>query len=258
MLADSKIDMDMLNQHWGFFPGQDTGKARIFLKDIENDRIIDKTFSYTSIQPNGTRTWRFDGASLQMQLRANGTLAVQYTENGSALRTFLFVVLPNEIDDIILQENARRSGLFQRIYNQGPAFSSTNYGTLTLNRNGSFSWTGFDLLIPHIIPSSTQGTGRVTMRIFLAPSLENRYAGAFTLQFNGEKGADVNFLYSFETQGLRLEYISKNCIDGVTVTRKESSPTIIYFFKGVLQSEVSAEPNGNFSDDTSDVDIIIE
>ncbi|MDR1074282.1 MAG: SH3 domain-containing protein [Treponema sp.] len=232
MLANNTIDIDMISQHWGFYPGQDSGKARLFLKDVENDRIIDTTFSYTSIQPNGARAWRFDGASLQMQLRSDNVLAVQYTENGGAFRTFLFVTLPTDIDDIILQENARRSGHFMRIYNQGPLFSSANYGSLTLNRNGSFSWSGFDLLIPHIIPASIQGTGKVVMRLYLDSSLENRYAGAFTLQFNGRKDADVDFLYSFESQGLRIEYAPKNCIDGVTVVRRDTSPTIVYFFKG--------------------------
>ncbi|MDR0557452.1 MAG: SH3 domain-containing protein [Treponema sp.] len=232
MLANNTIDLDMLNQHWGFYPGQDSGKARLFLKDVENDKIIDNTFSYTSIQPNGARAWRFDGASLQMQLRSDNMLAVQYTENGGALRTFLFVTLPTDIDDIILQENALRSNRFMRIYNQGPLFSSANYGSLTLNRNGSFSWSGFDLLIPHIIPASVQGAGRIAMRLYLDSSLENRYAGAFTLQFNGRRDADVDFLYSFESQGLRIEYIPKNCIDKVTVVRRDTSPTVVYFFKG--------------------------
>ncbi|MDR0375505.1 MAG: SH3 domain-containing protein [Treponema sp.] len=232
MIANNNIDLDMLSQHWGFYPGQDTGEARLFLKDMEADKIIDKTFSYTSILPNGARAWRFDGASLQMQLRSENALAVQYTESGSATRTFLFVTLPKDIDDIILQENALRSSLFMRIYNQGPLFSSANYGSLTLSRNGSFSWSGFDLLIPHIIPASVQGAGNVVMRLYLDPSLENRYAGAFTLQFSGGRGADVDFLYSFENQGLRVEYIPKNCLDGVTVLRRDTSPTIIYFFKG--------------------------
>ncbi|MDR2446895.1 MAG: SH3 domain-containing protein [Treponema sp.] len=232
MIANNKIDLDMLSQHWGFYPGQDTGKARLFLKELETDKIIDKTFSYTSIQPNGVRAWRFDGASLQMQLRSDSMLAVQYTENGGALRTFLFVTLPKDINDIIFQENALRSGLFTRIYNRGPLFSSANYGSLTLNRNGSFLWSGFDLLIPHIIPASAQGTGKVAMRLYLDSSLENRYAGAFTLQFNGGKGADVDFLYNFENQGLRIEYIPKSCIDEVTVVRRDTSPTIVYFFNG--------------------------
>ncbi|MDR2193087.1 MAG: SH3 domain-containing protein [Treponema sp.] len=233
MLASNNIDMDMLNQQWGFYPGQDTGKARLFLKDMEHDNIIDKTFSYTSIQPNGMRAWRFDGASLQMQLRSDDVLAVQYTEEGSAIRTFLFVALSTSLDDIILQENARRSALFMRIYNQGPLFSSANYGTLTMNRNGSFSWSGFELLTPHIIPAFVQGTGKVMMKLYLDSSLEQRYTGAFTLQFNGETVSEVDFLYSFESQGLRMEYIPKTSVDGVTVIRRDISPAIIYFSKGV-------------------------
>ncbi|MDR2782411.1 MAG: SH3 domain-containing protein [Treponema sp.] len=240
MLASNTIDLDMLSQHWGFYPGQDSGKARLFLKDLENDKIIDKIFSYTGIQPHGARAWRFDGASLQMQLRSDNLLAVQYTENGGALRTFLFVTLPTDLDAIILQEKSLRSGLFMRIYNQGPLFSSVGYGSLTLNRNGSFSWSGFDLLTPHVIPASVQGTGKVAMRLYLDSSLKNRYVGAFTLQFNGAKDAEVDFLYNFENQGLRIEYVPKTCIDGVTVVRRATSPIIAYFSKGEKPSPDAA------------------
>lgn len=242
MLTDNKIDLDMLNQQWGFYPEQEAGEARLFLKDIENDKIIDKAFFYTGIQPSGTRAWRFEGASLQMQLRSDNILAVQYTEGGSAIRTFLFVALSGNLDDIILQENARRSALFMRIYNQGPLFSSANYGTLTVNRNGSFSWSGFDLLTPHIIPAFVPSTGKIIMRLYIDSSLEDRYTGAFTLQFGGETVSDVDFLYSIEDQGLRIEYIPKTGIDGVTVIRKDMSPTVVYFSKGMVYAETPQSP----------------
>jgi hypothetical protein len=252
MLADNKIDAALLQEHWGFFPGEDEGSARIFLKDIENDRVINETFAYTAIVPAGTSAWRFEGSSLQMQLRANGTLAVQYTEDGKgAIRTYLFMELPTSVDDLILQETARRQRLFSLIYGQGPLFSSANYGALTLNRNASFVWTGFDLLVPHVIPASARGNGRVNMGIFLDPQFEDQYAGAFTLRFNAENGSEsVSFLYNFEQDGLRIEYISDACFDGVTVVRREASPTVIYFSKGgtpgaapdVEQAEPAAEP----------------
>ncbi len=231
MLASGRIDVAQLEEHWGFFPGVEDGNARLFLKDIENDRVIDENFPYTEIVPNGPRSWRFEGSSLEMRHRDTGVLAVQYAEEGSgAMKTFLFVELPNEVDDIILQETARRGGLFSRLYAQGPSFGSANYGSLTLNRNGTFLWTGFDLLVPYIIPASAPGSGRVDTGVFLDSSLENRYAGVFTLRFGGDTA--VSFLYSFENAGLRVEYVSPACFDGVTVIRREVSPTVIYFFQG--------------------------
>jgi hypothetical protein len=232
MIASGKVDVDMLAQGWGFFPGQDSGKARIFVKDsVDSNVILDKAFSYTSIQSAGTRSWRFEGASLQMALRSDTVLAVQYTENGSALRTLLFTELPSSVDDLIVEENARRNSLYRRIYSQGPVFSSTNYGTLSLNANGSFTWQGFDMLTPQIVPSSAQGSGKAVMGLFLDSSLASRYAGAFYLQFNGVR-EPVSFLYNLDNQGFRIEYVAQSSIEGVTVMRRAASPTVIYFFNG--------------------------
>jgi hypothetical protein len=230
MVDSEKIDMDMLSQRWGFYPGEDSGTARVFLKDIENDVIIDKTFKYTDIKKIGSRIWTFEGADLQMELRPT-VLAVQYSERGSAIRTWLFVNLTSDVDDIILRENARRSSLFRRIYNAGPIFYSTNYGTLTFNPNGSFIWSGFDMLTPTVVPSSVAGTGRVVMGLFLSDSLQNQYDGAFSLSFNGAK-APVSFLYKLESQGFRIEYVPDFNIEEVTITHRDASPTVIYFFRG--------------------------
>jgi hypothetical protein len=235
MIDSEKIDIDMLSQHWGFYPGEDSGTARVFLKDIENDVIIDKTFKYTGIKKIGARTWLFEGTNLQMELRPTA-LAVQYSDKGSAIRTWLFVNLSSDVEDVALKENARRSSLFSRIYNNGPIFNSTNYGTLTFNPNGSFAWTGFDMLTPAIIPHSVTGTGRAAMRLFLSDSLQNQYGGAFSLLFNGMKNP-VNFLYRLENQGLRMEYVSDSNIEETTVTRRDVSPTVIYFFRGEGEGE---------------------
>ena len=246
MLANNVIDLDMFSQRWGFFPDKDKGKAHIFTKDTSadvekgKDVIIDKTLSFTSIENAGRRSWRFEGAPLQMTLRSDTTLAVQYTENGGAIKTLLFTVLPTEVDDIIKQETTRRNAMFRAIYNQGPTFSSTNYGTLAFNANGSFSWKGFDMLVPRVIPSATTGNGRAVMGLYLDTGLQSKYDGAFSLRFNGARD-DTAFLYNLDNNGLRLEYVSAANIDGVLVTRRDSSPTVIFFFRGSIAETEGAE-----------------
>jgi hypothetical protein len=236
MIDSEKIDIDTLSERWGFYPGEDSGTARVFLKDIENNAVIDKTFNYTGVKKIGTRTWLFEGTNLQMELRPTA-LAVQYSDEGSAVRTWLFVNLGSELDDLVLKENARRSSLFDRIYDKGPIFNSANYGTLAFNSNGSFTWTGFDMLTPAVIPPSVAGTGRMEMRLFLSDSLKSQYDGAFSLLFNG-MGNPANFLYKLESQGLRMEYVSdSNIIEETTIAYREASPTVIYFFKGEVGGE---------------------
>ncbi|MDR1956005.1 MAG: SH3 domain-containing protein [Treponema sp.] len=227
MLNTRKIDLQDLSRQWRFTPGQDTGIAHLYLP------TLDKAFSYTSIRSEGDRSWRFEGAPLQMRLRSDTTLEVQFTENGSALRTLLFVALPQAVEDIIIQETARRDQLFRDIYDRGPVFHSDNYGTLSFFGEGTFSWRGYELLIPWVIPATAQNRGTLSMDLFLDPELEHSYNGAFSLYFDGPGGPlqAVQFLYTLEPQGFRIEYIPPANLYGVTVTRRAGSPMVIYFSK---------------------------
>jgi hypothetical protein len=225
--ASGKIDIEELDKKWQFLPGQDSGLARIHVAEL------DRTFPYTSIKREGSRSWRFEGAPLQMTLRAESLLAVQYSDDGGAMRTLLFVTLPASPEDLVAQETERRNVLYQNIVRQGPRFTSNNYGILSFAANGRFVWNGNSLLVPHIIPPETSESGVVEMRLFLGPSLEDRYNGAFTLRFDSADAAGfpVHFLYTLDSQGLRLEYVGQENLEGTTVNRRAASPTIIYFFK---------------------------
>jgi hypothetical protein len=227
MIASKRIDLDDLENRWRFTPSPDTGIAHIYLP------TVDMSFSYTGIQSAGNRSWRFEGAPLQMHLQSDTTLTVQYSENGGALRSAIFVSLPMELEDLIVQEKERRVALFQNLYALGPAFQSTNYGNLSFSRAGRFIWIGNNILIPQIIPASALGSGSVSMGLFLGRDLEERYTGAFTLHFDGISGSGiaVHFMYTVNDQGLRIEYIPPDNLEGITVIRRAAAPTVIYFFK---------------------------
>jgi hypothetical protein len=227
MIASGRINIEEMDKNWRFFPGQDAGLARIYTAEL------DRTFPYSGFQRDGDRSWHFEGSSLQMILRGESLLAVQYAEDGGAMRTLLFVTLPSDPDVLIVQETERRNALYQNLVTQGPHFTSNNYGTLSFTVNGRFIWNGNSLLMPHIIPPTTLDSGAVAMGLFLAPSLESLYTGAFTLHFDqaGTGSFPVSFLYTLDSQGLRLEYVSEENIDGITVTRRSASPVIIYFYR---------------------------
>jgi hypothetical protein len=235
MINSGRLDLDELSQHWGFDPGQDTGIARI---KAEN---LDRSFSYTAIRAAGSRTWRFEGTSLQMYLSSDASLELQFTENGGALRSLRFAALPSEVDDLIMQETARRQGLFEVLYSQGPSYISHNYGTLSFEENGRFTWTGYNILGPQVIPAAAMEGGVVDMRLFLANSLTGRYNGAFTLRFDTadavisgsstSRTAEVDFMYTLDNQGFRIEYVPPTSRDGIVVARRASSPMVIYFYR---------------------------
>jgi hypothetical protein len=225
MINTRRININELEKNYRFDPGQDTGIAKIILPELEME------FIYEGIIPDGERSWRFEGTSLQMSLRTNTTLAVQFVESAGLRRTFLFVVLSSDIDDLVMQENARRESQYAAIFNQGPVFTSNNYGTITFTRTGGFLWTGFDLLIPHVIPYEIKGEGHVYMDLFITPSFEERYNGALTFRFTENSKVVIRFMYSLDNQGLRLEVLPDYAVEEITVTRRASSPVVLYFFR---------------------------
>jgi hypothetical protein len=227
MVNTGRFDLEALSRHWGFFPGQDTGTARIYVPDM------DRTFPYTGIRAVGSQVWRFEGANLQMSLRSDTTLALQFTDSGGALHSLIFAALAMDVEDLIVQENGRREALFQSMYEQGPVFTSNNYGTLALTAEGSFTWTGNRLLIPQVIPLSARQGGSAVMDLYLAPGLQQRYQGAFSLRFDGAS-VPVRFMYSLDSQGLRIEYAPDTSMNGNMAVRRASSPTVIYFYRAGL------------------------
>ena len=225
MINTRQINIRELEMHYRFDPGQDTGTARIIMPDMEVE------FTYESILPEGERAWRFDGTSLRMHLRNNTTLAVQFLDNMGSRRTLLFVALSSDVDDFIMQENSRRETQFRAIYSQGPVFTSNNYGSITFTQTGRFVWTGFDLLVPQLIPSGARGEGQVHMDLFITPSFTAQYNGAFTLRFTDSQNTNLRFMYSLDNQGLRLEVVPDFAVENITVTRRASSPMVLYFFR---------------------------
>jgi hypothetical protein len=225
MINSRRINIHELERHYHFDPGQDTGTARIFLPDMERE------FRYESIIPEGERAWRFEGTDLQMNLRSNTVLAVQFLDN-TGRRTLLFNALSSDVDDIIMQENARRETQFMTIYNHGPVFTSNNYGTITFTGSGGFTWTGFDLLVPHLIPVESAGRGRVFMDLFISPSMAERYSGAITFRLTDvTPNINLVFMYTLDSQGLRLEVVPDFGIEDITVVRRAASPMVLYFFR---------------------------
>ena len=226
MINSRRIDVSAMEKHYRFDPGQDTGIAKIILPDLERE------FVYEQIIPDGERAWRFEGTNLHINLRTNTTLAVQFTENTGSRRTLLFVALASDINDLITQENTRREAQFMAIYNQGPVFTSNNYGTISFSQTGGFTWTGFDLLIPQLIPDNTNGEGRVLMDLFIAQSFTDRYNGAFTFRFTDIRTNNtLRFMYSLDNQGMRLEVVPDYAVEDITVTRRSPSPMVLYFFR---------------------------
>jgi len=227
MVNSGRINLDELSRRWHFDPGRGTNVAHI------NVPGVNQFFSYASIVPTGDRSWTFEGTTLSMHLRSENVLTVQFTESGGAIRPLTFVSLPVPIDNIIAEERERRANLYNAIFSRGPAFTSSNFGTIVFGADGSFNWSGFDLLVPRYIPGTVSGRGTVSMDLFLSPTLADRHSGAFTMSFAGGDGrpaATLRSMYTIDSQGFRIEIVPEASIDGVTVARRAATPMVLFFF----------------------------
>ena len=226
MINSGRINLDELARRWGFDPGRESGVARISMPDIS------LAFPYSAITPSGSNAWRFEGTTLSAQMHSNASLSLQFTETGGGVRNLSFVSAPS-IDDVIARETSRRARAHNAIVSHGPVFTSSNFGTIVFGPDGAFTWSGFELLVPQHIPRAAQGRGTVAMDLFLSRALETQYNGAFTMRFAGSDGrhaASLHAMYSFDSQGFRLEIVPEANIDGGTVVARRSASPVVLFF----------------------------
>ena len=132
------------------------------------------------------------------------------------------------MQEIVDAEKERRNTAFTKVYEHGPIFASSNYGTLELKSDGSFIWKNFKLLVPSVIPAGTKNVGFFTERYALSKNLKENYDGILTFKFDG-LSKEINFLYKLEDGALRMEDATGSEIDGNLVKTRSSSPLILYF-----------------------------
>ena len=228
MLASGNIDLDALSRHWGFDSGTESGTARIFLPDT------DMSFPYSRIRKEAGRSWVFEGSTLKVSFNSESSILVHYEDENGKNREKVFVTLPDSVDNIIRREREKRAGQFQAIYVNGPAFHSVNYGTIVFTSDQRFTWGGIVNLPPGMLSQAALGSGSVDMGRYLDKELESLFSGAFSLVFDTVSGGhdQLTFLYSLETQGIRLEYVPPENMLGAAVARRASSPLVIYFSAG--------------------------
>ncbi|MDR3020516.1 MAG: SH3 domain-containing protein [Treponema sp.] len=231
MINSRQVVISELEKHYHFDPGHNSGVAKIILPNMKRE------FTFDGIYSEGERAWRFEGSDLQMDLRTNTTLAVQYMENTGLRNTIVFVALSSDVDDIIMHEVVRRERQFSSIYDMGPVFTSNHYGTITFAETGGFTWTGFNSLVPNLIPFETAGVGSADIDLFLSASFAERYSGAFTLRFTDiTPNKSIPFMYILDNQGLMLEVVPDYGVENSVVTRQQApNPITLYFFRDSAQ-----------------------
>ncbi len=177
-------------------------------------------------------TWHFDSGRIQI---------VSLGENIELVWPELFkgpiglATLPLPINDIIKTERERRKQLLDAVWRRGPNLSSKAVGKLQLKSGYSFSWSGFDALVPEILPTGLSGNGSAESCLFFDPDLRSPYTGAlrFNFDLDNNRRYSADFFYAFEIDGIRLQYIPPQNIDGLVIKKRDASAPSIYFTRAL-------------------------
>jgi len=225
MINSGRLDLDALSKNYSFTTGIASRRARIHLEKGSSE------FRYRKITKTGDRTWAFEDTSLSVALGSESKLEVRWEDENARKQSEIFITLPVSVENIVNQEKERRQNRYQSIYNRGPRFTSSNYGALIFNANGSFNWEDIEFLPEGLLPDSILGSGQVDLEYSLAGEMAERYSGAMALRFNAVSGsgAALIFAYTLDNQGLRMEHVPREYVPSNTVSRRAPSPFVIFF-----------------------------
>jgi len=192
------IDLTTFQQRFGF---QLLPEENLFVVDLPDHSF---TLDYTGIQDLGFNQYLIEGANVRLMVTDKDQITLTYRHNNQERREE-FVLLTEDIDQIIEEESLRQKELFQSIIEKGTLLESPSYGRIVFEETGAFQWTGYERLSPQVLNSSWGDRGFITFDKGIHSSLRSEYQGAIT--FNFQQGAQIHpsvFLYVLQPEGLRI------------------------------------------------------
>jgi hypothetical protein len=225
MVKAGRIDLARFHSSYGLFFDDEPRQIRVVLPTVST------LIPFAQISKTTGDTYIVDGGDARMTLRANGAeLALSYSARNAGRRNDVFIVFDQDVEKIIAQEQERRHNLLKTFLRGGKNFHSSAYGEIIFTDTGTedFTWTGFNRLVPGVIPPGTSNTGKVEFSVFIAQEVRDSYDGVVTFHFTG--GAEgISFFYRFTAQGTQLIHIPPEDINENIVRRKALNPLVLFF-----------------------------
>jgi len=223
MIEDRQIDLTLFRTVYGLFTDSEDQTLTLQLPDISF------TETWTEIVPAGPKRYDFLGTSFRITVNSEYFISVQYNLDGKE-HFEAFVRLNGSIPDIIEGEQNRREAVLTHLMEMGPVYGSRAYGELAFHEDGVFTWSGKSSLISRGILSSEAGNnGHLKFNYFKEPEIAGSHEGVLNLRF--ENGEEIQFLYAFEDEGLRLLFVPENAIENRRVETDQFIDPIRLFFK---------------------------
>lgn len=216
MIARGQINLSRFSPHYGLFPEE--GGLRIVLPEYSH------TLPYEQFHMVSSNRYAATGTSLEVTFFSD-SITLQYDYQNQLYQNS-FILLEDDILEIIAAEHERRTKLFEEITSRSVEHQSDAYGTLILTPDQEFIWKEAPR-IP-VMPGGIGSRGKMTFPLFLSPTLAIQYTGAVAFLFEA-RSDPIFFLYSLKEDGWQLTFLPIEYVEDEMVTKVPSSPFIIYF-----------------------------
>ena len=224
MIDSNNIDLARMHPLYKFTIDEVEKKVSL------NTNQIHESWDFDGYIKTDDNEYTLNGVPIKIIYRRANYIVLRYTDSSGKPQDLNFVTISESVADIVNAEKERRTQAYMQIWSHGPIFSSSSYGKIVFNEDGSFRWTGFKLLVPSVIDAGIKGTGSASVKYSLSKTLASSYDGVLTMKFDG-MNREVNFLYKLEGGALRLEDTAGANFTGNQITSRGMSPVIIYLKK---------------------------
>ena len=222
MISSGNIDITKLHPSYNFIIDARNNKVSLNMSGIH------ESWDYTGYTKTDDFEYTLNDIPIIIVYKKSTFIVVRYTDESGKPQELNLVTLSEDINSIVAAEKKRRTDAYEKVAASTGELSSSSYGHLSFNSDGTFKWSGYKLLVPSIISAGAKNAGTCSVKYAVGKALAGSYDGVLTFKFEGTT-EEVNFLYKLESDGLRLEDATDASFNGILVTARSSSPLILYF-----------------------------
>ncbi len=223
MIGSGAIDLTMLREDVGLFPSPADRVMKLVLP------LSTFEFHYTGEpQKVGAASYLFTGTDLRIDVLDDQRINVTWRYKDQP-KTDTYVSMKDDIAEIVANEQQRRVDIYASLTKAGATLTSNAYGTIVLQPDMRFTWTGYAALVPAYIEPGVKGKGSLDFTLRVGKQIASDYDGALTFNFDDATKGGVSFLYKAAGGGLRFTTLAKDSVQDLTVTHPGSSPSVIFF-----------------------------
>ena len=221
MIENNTIDLNRLRAEHGLFPNPEEKRLKLVLPD----RRVE--FEYSEITRSSTRQYAAVGSSLQISLRSETAITIQYIYENQTESVNLEII-ERDIEELRASEIQRRDQLLAALLERGNLWQSSAYGTIGLQQDGEFRWSGYGSLVPTAIPRGAGNSGSLEFGVFLGSQLRGTFDGVLSFRFGGLQ-QPVHFLYNQLDNAIRLTHLPQQNVTRNVASSARASAIVAFF-----------------------------